>query len=298
MILALICGVGIGTAILLFSMAFAPPRTDLVAAVGRFESQRNYKATNGAIHDHETWRGRLGGWLVTELRQRGISLTRQRKDLALVDRTLEEHLTAKAILGVFGLLLPSLFTGVLTVAGISLPLAVPAASGLLLGAVLFVLPDLSLITEARTKRDELRRALSCYLDLVSMTLAGGRGAPEALPMAAEIGRGWAFKLIGKTLERARYGGITPWEALGDLGERVDMPELRDLGSALSLVAHDGAKVRQSLTARAATQRRRQLAEAAGEAEKGDQTIQLAQIVLAAGFLLFLCYPAVVNVLVL
>ena len=67
---------------------------------------------------------------------------------------------------------------------------------------------------------------------------------------------------------------------------------------MTLVADDGAKVRDSLSARAATQRRRQLAEAEGEAEKGDQSIGIAQVVLAIGFLLFLAYPAVINVLVL
>ena len=75
-----------------------------------------------------------------------------------------------------------------------------------------------------------------------------------------------------------------------------MQELQDLGGALLLVADDGAKVRASLTARASTQRRRQLAEAEGEAAKADQSIQMAQVVLAVGFVLFLGYPAVVAVM--
>jgi tight adherence protein C len=41
-----------------------------------------------------------------------------------------------------------------------------------------------------------------------------------------------------------------------------------------------------------------LAEAEGDAEKGDQSIGIAQVILAVGFLLFLSYPAVINVLVL
>jgi hypothetical protein len=75
-----------------------------------------------------------------------------------------------------------------------------------------------------------------------------------------------------------------------------MPELQDLGGALLLVADDGAKVRASLSARAATMRRRQLAEAEGEAAKADQTIQLAQVVLAFAFFLFLCFPAITAVM--
>jgi hypothetical protein len=75
-----------------------------------------------------------------------------------------------------------------------------------------------------------------------------------------------------------------------------MPELQDLGGALQLVADDGAKVRASLTARAATARRRQLAEAEGEAAHADQSIEMAQVVLAIGFFLFLGFPAVVAVM--
>jgi hypothetical protein len=115
-------------------------------------------------------------------------------------------------------------------------------------------------------------------------------------MAARIGHGWAFDLLRTTLDHARLVGDTPWTAFAQLGARTGMPELQDLGGSLQLVADDGAKVRASLTARATTQRRRQLAEAEGAAAKADQTIQLAQVVLAVGFFLFLGYPAVVAVL--
>ncbi|GAA3524672.1 type II secretion system F family protein [Aeromicrobium panaciterrae] len=298
MTLALLCGAGMGLALLLLGLAVAPARTDLAAAVGRWESQRHYRPTLAAGAARSDPRVRLGGFLVSELRQLDITMTKMRMDLELVGKTLEEHLAGKVLLAAFGLILPSLLSAVLILAGITLPWSVSGLFGLCLAAVFFVLPDVAVAQAARRRRDELRRALSCYLDLVSMSLAGGRGIPEALPTAAQIGRGWAFELIAETISRARYEGTTPWEAFANLGERVDLPELRDLGGALTLVADDGAKVRDSLSARAATQRRRQLAEAEGEAEKGDQSIGIAQVVLAIGFLLFLAYPAVINVLVL
>ena len=297
MTLALLLGAGVGAGVLLLGWAVVPPRTDLVAAVGRWEAQRAHKPSTN-MGQARSWRDRLGATLAAELRQRGITLARRRTDLALVGRTVEDHLSAMVLLGVFGLLLPAAFTAVLSLGGVSLGWSVPAVVGIVLAALFMVVPDLALVQAARAKRNELRRALSCYLDLVAMSLAGGRGIPEALPSAARIGRGWAFELIADTISRARYAGTTPWDALADLGEQVDLPELRDLGGALTLVADDGAKVRQSLSARAATQRRRQLAESEGDAQKADQSIQLAQVVLAVGFLLFLSYPAVVNVLVL
>ncbi|MEO5662853.1 MAG: hypothetical protein ABIR39_06175, partial [Nocardioides sp.] len=98
------------------------------------------------------------------------------------------------------------------------------------------------------------------------------------------------------IDRARLVGDTPWAALADLGKRTGMQELQDLGGALMLVADDGAKVRESLTARASTQRRRQLAEAEGAAAKADQSMEMAQVVLFIGFVLFLGFPAVVAVM--
>jgi tight adherence protein C len=294
--LAILCGGGIGLALLLFGLAFVRPRTDLAAAVGRWEAQRQYKPTPTVSETAADLQARMGAYLVRELRQRGISMSKLRADLELLDKTLEQHLTNKVLLAVFGLVLPSLANAALSISGVNLPWSVPLVVGLVLAGVFFLVPDLSVAQEASARRDDLRRALSCFLDLVSMALNAGRGVSDALPLAAGIGQGRGFELISETISRSRYAGITPWAALSDLGERVDLPELRDLGGALTLVADDGAKVRQSLTARAATQRRRQLAEAESEAEKSEQSINLAQVILAVGFLLFLAYPAVINIL--
>ena len=81
--------------------------------------------------------------------------------------------------------------------------------------------------------------------------------------ASEIGTGWAFWRIRDALANARITGQTPWQALGALGEEIGVDELHDLSAALSLVADDGAKVRESLAARAASLRRRELADLRG-----------------------------------
>ena len=125
-----------------------------------------------------------------------------------------------------------------------------------------------------------------------MNLAGGRGVPEALMAAADVGTGWAFWRIRDTLTSARITGLTPWQALGALGDETQIDELRDLGAALSLVAEDGAKVRESLVARAATMRTRELADLQGQAGERSQSMLVAQLLLCAGFLLFLVFPVV------
>ena len=50
------------------------------------------------------------------------------------------------------------------------------------------------------------------------------------------------------------------------------------------------------TDRATTMRRKELAEAEGEAGEKDQSMRLAQILIGFGFIVFLTYPAVINVL--
>lgn len=113
--------------------------------------------------------------------------------------------------------------------------------------------------------------------------------------AANVGDGWAVRRIRDALSNARITGITPWQALGKLGDDVNVDELRDLSAALALVADDGAKVRQSLSARAASMRSRQLADIEGKAGERSQSMLVAQLLLCAGFLVFLAYPAVMRV---
>jgi Flp pilus assembly protein TadB len=167
-----------------------------------------------------------------------------------------------------------------------------------LTAAFWFLPDLALRREAETRRREFRRALSCYLDLVAMSLAGGRGAAQALPEAAALSDGWAHQLIADALDGARLAGISPWRGLGDLGERIGVGELGELAGSLALVGDHGARVRDTLTARAATLRRRALTDAEGQAAQADQAMRIAQVLLAFAFLVLVAYPALAAVLAL
>jgi hypothetical protein len=102
--------------------------------------------------------------------------------------------------------------------------------------------------------------------------------------------------IRECLQTARLQGVTPWAALGELGNELRVDELRDLAAALGLVAEDGAKVRDSLYARSESMRQRELADAEGRAQAQSQSMLVAQLFLCVGFLLFLIYPAVARVL--
>jgi tight adherence protein C len=219
-----------------------------------------------------------------------------RADLSLIGRSVDTHL-ALTVLGAFlGGLVPLLLSSLLTAVVAGLPVSTPAFVGLIGLLVGGLLPTAQAASRAAVRRRDFRHVVGSFLDLVALNLSGGRGVPEALNSASSISDGWAMVRLRDCLEIARLQGITPWAALGDLGEQTGVAELRDLSAALELVADDGAKVRESLAARAASLRRRELADAEGRAQARSQSMLVAQLLLAVGFLIFLIYPAITRVL--
>jgi tight adherence protein C len=219
-----------------------------------------------------------------------------RSDLALTGRSIETHLAASLLAAFGGFVVGLLLCSLVAVFLPSLPLfskLIVAALGLLVGSLL---ESVQVSARARVRRRDFRHVVGSFLDLVAMNLSGGRGVPEALTAASSVSDGWAMVRIRQCLEIARLQGITPWLALGELGEQTGVAELRDLSAALELVADDGAKVRESLAARAASLRRRELADVEGRAQARSQSMLVAQLLLAIGFLIFLIYPAIVRVL--
>jgi tight adherence protein C len=290
-----LCGAGIGLGLARLVMLLRPVKVDMVGAAQRWEAARATSAvyTPGGSTRHGL-QSRFGRMLAIRLGRRGIQMRQIRQDLAMVNRDLEGFLVATALKCLAGLALPIVGYAILTSVGASPPPTSPIVFGLLLGIGMGFVSIEQLHREADARRDELRRTLSTYLDLVAMAMAGGRGHPEALPMAAQIGDGWTFELLEDTVVGARDAGTTPWAALGELGRRCDISELRDLSVALILVADNGARVRETLMARAESLRQARITAAQEEAKKRSDSIEWNQLVIAGGFVLWLFYPTVVN----
>ncbi|MGW3494256.1 type II secretion system F family protein [Streptomyces sp. NPDC001020] len=294
-------GVVLGLGVYALVRALMPSKGSAVAQVARIDAMRARGAAYESAHRAED-NGRFGsfrsqvGFRVAEFYlQRGWEQRSLRADLAVLGRGWEKFLATKFLLGVTGLIFgPFLFAVVWTL-GFSNSPVVPVWMALLFAAVFFFLPDLEVRRDAADKRRDLKRVIGAYLDLVSMSLAGGRGLPEALMAAAEISDGWANQRIRSALSDARITGISQWQALGQLGEELGIEELKDLSASLALVADDGAKVRESLASRAETMRHRELAEIEGSAGEKSQSMLVAQLLLCAGFLVFLIYPAAIRV---
>ena len=293
MIEGFIIGAGAGLGLFLLVFALIPRRVALARQVAAFDAARPARNRTEYFSSGESEVSRrIGRALAAFCAEQGWEFPSLRGNLSLIGKSFENYLATKVLLAVFGFLIAPIALVGADELGFHMPVYVPVWAGLALAGVFFFLPDLEVKQKADARRRDFRHAIGAFLDLVSMNLSGGRGVPEALMAASEIGSGWALGRIRDALASARISGLTPWQALGLLGEEVSVDELRDLAAALSLVAEDGAKVRESLSARAVSLRRRELADLEGQAGEKSQSMLIAQMLLCAGFLIFLTYPVI------
>lgn len=322
MIETVLCGAVLGLGLFLLLRALFPPRPGLIARLAALDHARDGHGVPRAPliapeEDVSELRRTIGLRLARFYAARGWEARSVKADLALLGRSFEGFLATKLLLAVSGLLAFPILVGWLALMEWGVSVQVPLWSALVVCVIFFLLPDAQIRRDAAVRRRDFRHAVGAFLDLVSMNLAGGRGVPEALMMAVSVGSpitapgtaggaangtgpapgsNWAMERIREALANARIVGITPWQALGQLGDEINVDELRDLSAALGLVADDGAKVRASLTARAATLRRRELAEVEGKAGERSQSMLVAQLLLCAGFVIFLSFPAAMKML--
>ncbi len=159
----------------------------------------------------------------------------------------------------------------------------------------FVVPDTLARRAAVVRRAGFRQSLAFFLDLVIVVLAGGAGVGSALRQAVEAGDGWAYVQIRAALSSARVRREPPWVMLGRLGDEVGVAELEELAAAVSLAEREGASVRQSLAAKAASIRDHQLADV--EAAASSATVRMAAplVLLGLGFCAFILYGALNSI---
>jgi tight adherence protein C len=284
-------GAGLGLGLWSLAVWLVPPRPSLRAALARDT------ATSSPIAVPRGGRGRRAVRpMIAFTHALGLPTPRQGRDLALLDRGIDDHLAGKAALAIAGLVVPLLVTVAATMLGasvgpqVSLVLALAGAGG---G---FLAPDVRIRQAARQRRADFRHALSAYVDLVVISLAGGAGVDSALNDSVAIGNGWAFTQLQRALATARITRDTPWSALRRLGDELAIPELSELAASLSLAGTEGAKVRKSLLAKATSLRTRQLAEAEGHASSSTERMSLPIVLLFLGFLSFIAYPALAQIL--
>jgi Flp pilus assembly protein TadB len=293
MIPAIVFGTGTGLGLWALLIWAIPPRPALGARLARATAPPREPIV--ATHD-TSWATTLGRPFVPGLRALGLPGAKTERDLLVLARGTDTHVAAKAILALAGLLAPGLLQLLLALGGLSLGLEVPLAAAMVLAALGFLAPDLEVRAKAARLRAEFRTALSAFLDLVWITLAGGAGVEAALTDAAEIGHGPAFTQLRRALAAAQLTRTTPWVTLRQLGEELDISELAELAASVSLAGTEGARVRASLAAKAQALRTHQVTDAEAEAQAATERMAMPVTLLFLGFLSFIAYPAVTQVL--
>ena len=286
-ILVGLCAAG-GFLLIMSGVAPVPaPLARELRALHRPSQQRPAIQSRMAAVLGEPWRN------TTLARKFAMSLA---ADLRITGVSLEQHLAERVAIALTACLWAPLTWALMTLAGAHIGWAMPLWVSALLAPVGFAYSSLSLRAKAGDRRRSFRHAFSAFLDIVSISLAGGRGVDSALHDAANAGQGWPFRELQRALLDAQFRGETPWVALNRLGRDIGVPELSELAASAALAGSEGARVRASLASKARTLRTRGLLEVESAAQSASELMSLPVVLLMFGFVVFLGYPAIARVL--
>lgn len=284
------CAAGLGLTLIIWRLVPAQPH--LGAALDRLAPGRTGPTAAG--DQAGTLQERAGLWLQRHLP--ALAAVRvPTRELAVLRRPVHHYLGEKVLYAALGLLFPPLSTVILTLAGVRLPIVLPALASLLLAAALSFIPDYNARSDAKAARDEFTRALGAYIDLVALERAGGSGSTQSLEAAAEVGDSWVFQRLREELARARWSGMPPWDGLARLGEELGLPELADLADIMRLSGEQGATVYATLRARSANLRTALLTAEHAKANAAGEAMTLPVSALSLIFLVLLATPSVLRV---
>lgn len=291
---ALLLGAGIAAGLWLLVTGLLPAPVPLNRALA--EIHRRRPAIAAPPTSAPSLLGRIIGEPLVDT-DLGRRLTTQvAADLRITRTSPAEHLASRIALGLTGLLWAPFMATLMAAGGVHIGAVFPVWISLALAPVGFLYPSIALRTKAIEQRRNFRHAFSAFLDIVSVSLAGGRGVESAIHAGAESGHGWAFTELRRTLLEARLRGETPWAGLARLGEDLAVPELGELAASASLAGAEGARVRASLAAKARTLRLRGLTEIETAAQSASERMSLPVVGLMLGFIVFLACPAINQVL--
>lgn len=275
--------IGLGAFLAIFELLPAPP--GLAAALQRLDMPPQ----------HPPSAGRLLHRLARQLTAAAPWLPTPAADLELLGQDRDSWLASKIACGLLGLAAVPALAALLALAGDALPVTIPAAGSLVAAGVLFFLPDLVVRSKAREKRRDFRHAIASYLDLVALERGAGAAPTEALEAAAEIGGGWAFARLAAALAGARRAGRPPWDGLGELATRIGISELGDLADIAGVAGQEGARILDTLAARAESMRAEELASMRARAGAQGTTMALPITLIAVAFVVLLIFPVLYQV---
>jgi tight adherence protein C len=294
---ALLLGLGFGVGVILVLSGLVPARPPLALALERLHQQHPALSTTETVPGESppgpmqrlarTWAGSP----IVERIQGGAAA-----DLRIVGMSGEAHLAQRLSVAAVAVLWAPACLALTTLAGVGLPVRLTMWTSVALAPVGFFIPAVELRARAARQRRSFRHALSSFLDVVSIALAGGKGVDGALSEAAATGDGFAFRELRAALADARIRAEPPWTGLARLGTTLGIPELGELAASAALAGAEGARVKASVAAKARGLRTRVLADVESAAQSASERMSLPIVLLLVGFVVFLGFPAVEQVL--
>ena len=219
----------------------------------------------------------------------------RRSDLALLEKSETTHAGSKVASAVSAMLVGPAFAVVLGLMGFGVHWQFPALVSLALGAAGYVIPDVALRSKAEEQRRAIRRELSGFLDVVNLELAGNELISGALEKAARAGDGIVYRLLRRTLDDAAQRGVTPWDAIAAVAEERNIDELTELAASARGAGTNGARVRRTLSAKAASLRVKTLADMLTEANGATTKMLLPLAGFATGFMILTLFPPIAHI---
>lgn len=224
-----------------------PARPDLTSALDRLDASKvptalptGTSAPTGSLPE------RVGNRLLADV---GNRIALPMRDLNLLRISPAEHLGKRVLFAFYGLIMPLLLQAMLALAGAPFPYVVPAGLSLGLAVLFWLWPGREVAKEAAEARLIVRHAAASYLERVALARVANSGAAQALTDTARVGENFIFERMRQVFHQADLSGVTPWDALKQLGEELDIPELTRPADTLAL-AGDGAAVYTTLQAQA------------------------------------------------
>lgn len=277
-----------GVVLLLFQLRPAPPHlsaslAQLVAAPARAAVTRPAARTGNRATRLPANITRIAG------RYTGASDA----DLRILEMD-RAQLAARAVLGgVAGLLVPASLAAALSVVGHVSP-ALPALFALLIAVVGWLLPGYLVRQRAARARQQMRDIVPAFATEVRMRRGAGSAPEDAMKEACRGWRAWQLQMIYAEIQRAQLANHSQWSALHELGESLQVAELRDLADIMT-GAGDGAAVIATLDAEVRNLRHAQLAEDKAEAKNRTERLVQPGLMLLAGYILMLLIPPMMRV---
>lgn len=292
--LGILLGALTGLGALLIVSAVLPNHPQLPAALARMTPSHRWDAEPSEAEATVDLRTRIGAG-ADRVISRWTQLSVPEDDLALLRTPRARHIADKVIAAALGLAVPYLITAFAGMLGLSLGIAIPVAASIAGAAIGYLGPDVEIRSRARAARQAFLTDITTYIDLVAQERRSGAGIATALTAAANVGDSPAFVRLREDLARAQFTGLQPWQALEQLAEDVNIPEIAELGSTMQLAGTKGSATYDQLRSQALTLRRTQLAEETAKAGAATERMRLPTAMMALVFMAMLITPALLNI---